>query len=166
MTSVNKMEKLKLGIIGISETIHTSNKDLSQLTTNTLNFNPLGKIIKLTQIEAAKTTPPEDHLQEKAYALQKKADIVAIIEEDTWVHYDKKTKLIYSNPDSINLAHEIGHKLGLTHPTFSCGQFCDRYYAENKCQFSREIMGCAGALGETTGFSKADTTTLTKNYLT
>ncbi len=86
--------------------------------------------------------PSQDYSQEKERAniLQNKLDIIAIIKENVWIHYDKKTRLIYSTNNPINLGHGIGHWLGLTHPTFICGQYCTKNYAKRKCDFSREIM--------------------------
>lgn len=163
------MPKLKLGIIGIHQTSKTPHiKDLAQLANSTLNFNPLGKIITLKHVETMYTKPSQDYSQEEKQAntLQNKLDIIAIIKENVWIHYNKKTKLIYSTNNPINLAHEIGHWLGLVHPKFDCGQHCTKNYAKSKCDFSREIMGCAGALEETIGFSESDTDTIIKKYLT
>ncbi|MCK4650436.1 hypothetical protein KAT36_04370 [Candidatus Pacearchaeota archaeon] len=164
------MKKLNLGLLGIYEEVKRdfSKEDLTCLTTKTLEMHPLGKILKISGIEIKKISPAQDYSQEeeRAESFRKRydSDIVAIIKNEVWLHHDKKTGLIYSDINPINLSHEIGHRLGLSHPKFDCGQFCDRYYAEKKCKFSREIMGCAGALGETTGFSNSDAEIL-KNYV-
>lgn len=164
------MKKLSLGILGIYKETKQSlrRKNLSKLVTETLKIYPLGEILKLSRIEIKKIHPAQDYSQEEkeAESLREKYkfDIVAIIKNRVWIHYDERTGLVYSNTNPINLSHEIGHRFGLGHPKFDCGQFCDKSYAERKCKFSREIMGCAGALGETTGFSNSDIKIL-ENYI-
>lgn len=165
------MAKLNLGILGIYEKSEQflSEEGLSELALEVLATHPLEEILELSNVELKQIGSDRDHSQEKEeiryFENKSGSDVIAIVRNKIWVHYDKRTGIIYSDVNSTHLSHEIGHKLGLEHPTHSCGQFCDRYYAENKCSFSREIMGCAGALGETTGFSELDIKTLKEKYL-
>ncbi|MDH3324333.1 MAG: hypothetical protein OEL89_01720 [Candidatus Peregrinibacteria bacterium] len=163
------MAKLKLGILGINQDSakKLNREELSQLVKKTLEIYPLGEILKLSAIAIGETYATSQYLRgiREASLLQKRynSDIIAIVEDGAHPYYDKKTGLIYSNINPLNLSHQLGHKLGLSHPKHHCEEPCSKHYAK-RCKFSKEIMGCAGTIEETIGFSKSDITTLKKVY--
>lgn len=178
---IEEKTKLILNVLGID----VSQEELERLVSETMVFEPFTDIFSEHSIGKYEDTP-DGYRQlkkgiEESERSGKKA-VIAKIQKDcksprfNMVYIDfpggPDDNLIYSNTNPIILAHEIGHALGLIHPSPFCTLFTRFFCGKNRekrsrCDYARDIMGCcAGNFGETTGFSQSDIKFLRRKYAT
>ncbi|MFH1585588.1 MAG: hypothetical protein ABIB79_02385 [archaeon] len=154
--------KLKLGILGLyTNGNKITCEELKDLSRKALSFYPLKNIFEVSCVDSRdlRLCHPGRGVEQRE-AIKFKAinelDSIVAIQKDGLCKYDGILKIIYSEEDPIVLAHEIGHSLGLKHPVLRCGQrICDKIY-RSRCEYSKDLMGCANLTKETFGFSKKD----------
>ena len=165
---------LEFGVVGVSDNGELSIPILKELAIQTLNIYPLGEILSVTDIEIVKGNKndlgflPNDMLGEiraREIKSEKNLDVVGIIRKNIFSR--ASYNILYSQQNHKILAHELGHILGLQHPSFSCsGPVCIRNIADREtCPYTGYIMGCELDNEGEKDFSPENIEKLEKEYL-
>lgn len=162
---------LEIAILGISEDEDDkfSLSELRELAESGLDIHPLGKIFGVTFIDSLVGPGtffgfPFEMEAIKKIKSKNNIDLPVIVKRRCQDEYVIKEGFIYCEPNPLLLAHELGHSLGLKHPSFKCGTHCSEDYMRNRCPHSKYIMGCAGSFRDNADFSPTDADEL-KNFL-
>ena len=157
MSEVIGIGPLELGVLGINK--YGSNFDkqyVRELIRKTLEFYPLGRIFHLDG-KIIITDSDISIRTVEPYELSESVDQLVILSKMNMSKYDPENGFIYCEMNPIEIAHEIGHALGLQHPVKRCHEgICTLEYMKHICPYSRNIMGCAVNQTETIGFTSDD----------
>ena len=136
---------LKLYVIGLSKNKNSISLDqLREVLTETFSFYPLGNIFHVSDIKLVmgngEFNSSERIVNEIKNGISKiKYDCAVIMGNGQWSRVDALMDIVYSELDSIHLAHELGHILGLDHHYSMCGSWDEEKRVEI-CPYVGEIM--------------------------
>ena len=156
-------KKIRLGIIGFTYKWQQklSVADLERLGKNALGFYPLSNIFTISAIKTRKVCgkywPSKDSIEsEEIDGMKKDTEVIAIIRRRNLCWADTDEKKVYSIDNPIVTAHELGHIVGLKHPSSKCnyGECSEEYFKQ--CPYSENIMGCNPLSKEVREFSSKD----------
>lgn len=140
---------MKIGIVELfkDERIFPDDR-LLQLGIETLEIPPLGEIFHLDYVGSIKKTGNNPKLELLRVKSEKSLHTICAVNKEVCPMsmglVEDTDSFVYTIMDPKTLAHELGHNLGLKHPSLECTfpVFYDTCQIKNRCSYFGYLM-CA-----------------------